>query len=281
MVNFLEQANCLQSENSMKSKSYLLAEAVGFDREIDRLRWQAQILFSSEWDGLKSLGFRPPRRILELGCGNGQYLAQWQKAYLDAQVAGADRHNGLLTLARTELPHAQFFLQDLLNFDELSIAFEIIQPDTVILRFVLQHLSVSECERLLAFLKNRKSKTSFQLILIEPDDSAIEFSPPCAELKKAIEGVMQKQFANGGDRTRGHQLVQLTQNAGFLSVAERIIDIGAEAIGWQGVRSILVPLWKQGVKDELMFQPIERWVGAAEAGINPAKLCCPIHLVLA
>lgn len=263
------------------SKSYLLNDTASFSREKDRLRKQAEQLAQLEREALIQAGLTTPHRVLELGCGNGQYLLQWQKAFPNTQFAGVDRNEKLLELAREELPSATFFHHDLLNFECLAQTFQSFKPDTVILRFVLQHLTDLECSRILKFLREQSELATYQLLVIDPNDSTISFSPDCEELKSATAGVIRKQANNGGDRTRGSRLKQECEKAGFTNTKETAINVGSATIGWDGVKSILVPLWKQGTQSDNSFAAIMDWLKYAEHNAEASYFKSDVHLVIA
>ncbi|MFO0659127.1 MAG: class I SAM-dependent methyltransferase [Polyangiaceae bacterium] len=89
-------------------------------------------------DRLIALGFSPPARVLDLGCGGGCVAA-----YLDAQgyrVTGVEGHVSLATLAARRAPKASFFAHDLsLGIDALAQAVEL-EVDVAGLFDVIEHL---------------------------------------------------------------------------------------------------------------------------------------------
>ena len=194
-------------------------------------------------------------------------------------LGGVDRNSRLLELAKENIPDAQWFHEDLLDSVALERVFAAFAPDTVILRFVMQHLNPSECRRILDALFRLRSMHSFQLILEDPDDSKIEHYPFSQALESAIHGVMAKQAANGGDRTRGSQLLALCREAGFLKVSFEVVDFGSLSIGWEGVREILLPLWRQGCASEKELEGVMEWLAAATSIETNAKLRSPVFIV--
>lgn len=263
------------------SRSYLLKDAQVFASEVERLKTQAQMFFALEQKCLVDLHFPAPSRILELGCGNGYYLSLWSQAFPLARCAGIDRNSRLLELAHKELPQAQWVEGDLLDQEGLSRLLAHFKPDTVLLRFVLQHLNSEECSGLLLFLAAKCNELGFRLLLIDPDDSAIGLQPDSPPLRAAIEGVMRKQSQNGGDRRRGAQLTQLCREGGFLNLSSGLIDAGTRGVGWKGIRDIWVPLWRQGLAEEDQYHPIREWLENAESGLFPAEISIPIHVTIA
>lgn len=263
------------------SKSYLLNDNTSFSREKERLRKQAEQLAQLEREALIQAGLTTPHRVLELGCGNGQYLLQWQKSFPNAKFAGVDRNDKLLELAREELPSAQFFHHDLLSFSDLITTLEAFKPDTVILRFVLQHLSPNEYRQLLRTLSQSSEKLGFQLLLVDPDDTTITYEPECFELGQAIAGVIKKQASNGGDRTLGTRLNTLCQEANFGKVRSGTANAGSKSIGWDGIRSIFLPLWKQGLRTPADLARIESWINNAESDKQSAYINYFIYVTIA
>lgn len=89
-------------------------------------------------DRLLALGFAPPARVLDLGCGGGCVAA-----YLDAQgyeVTGVEGHVSLARLAASRAPHAQFFAHDLsLGITALAEATRL-EVDVAGLFDVIEHL---------------------------------------------------------------------------------------------------------------------------------------------
>jgi SAM-dependent methyltransferase len=62
------------------------------------------------------------RSVLELGCGTGSMLKHLQHNY---KVSGLDTSSRMLSIARRKVPHANFFRQDMVDF-QIDDRFEVI-----------------------------------------------------------------------------------------------------------------------------------------------------------
>ncbi len=59
---------------------------------------------------------KPPKRILDLGCGTGYSMAQLQQIFPQARLTGLDLSHQMLTRARDRVPAADFIQADMENF---------------------------------------------------------------------------------------------------------------------------------------------------------------------
>ncbi len=69
---------------------------------VGTLATQIELVWPLEWPLLQRLGFEQEQRVLDLGCGTGEFAGRLADACPGAQILGLDLFAGHVTLARTK-----------------------------------------------------------------------------------------------------------------------------------------------------------------------------------
>jgi SAM-dependent methyltransferase len=226
-----------------RSRSYLLTDPGQQKAEAERLDRQARLLFPLEREALARHGIAAGRTLLDLGCGQGTFLALIAEAFPGVRCIGLDRHEALLDEARTRPGIAAVASCDLANPPALLRQLREHQPDVVLCRFVLQHMSQPERRSLLVTLAEHVVRRPLRVVLVDVDGTSSFFDPPSPLLTEAREGLGELQARHGGDRKIGARLPELLQEAGFADVSASKVHVASDVLGfsawWAAFGSLL------------------------------------------
>jgi ubiquinone/menaquinone biosynthesis C-methylase UbiE len=257
------------------SQSYLLTNDEIRAREERRLRFQAEALFPIELTHLRHAGLQDQVRILELGCGTGEFLAQIRDAFPRAHLLGMDRNELLLEKARERLPHGAWFCGNLHDTAALENLFATFQPDFILVRYVLQHMNREDARSVLQSVRKLKPR-GCRVIAIDAADSEVRFEPACPALESLSRKKIELQQSRGGDRTIGSQLASLFEEAGFDSVREQKVVFDTGRIGWSAFEAVFLPIFLSALGESpsaeelLLKQSAEHWFQTERA--HPSAL---------
>lgn len=155
-----------------------------FDQRSDRwdalLDQQVNLFSTSEIAFLEQLPcWQSAESVLDVGCGNGSYLAQLHDAFPEKRFSGIERSEELLDIARHRLLHrnVRLYQGDIVNRRPDK------KFDVVILRFVAQHLD-NPIEFFDCLHRFCHSETS--VLIIEPNPSRSAAMPELFGLKELI-----------------------------------------------------------------------------------------------
>src|SRR4051812_16548117 len=148
-----------------RSRSYQLTDPRHRAAEIERLAAQARVSFSLEQAALLEHGLPGCKSLFDLGCGQASFLALIAAAFPRLRCVGADRNEGLLEVARMQPGVSEALRCDLADPAALTSALERVGPDAVLCRFVLQHMSPPEQQRLLQTLRAYAARRPLRVIL--------------------------------------------------------------------------------------------------------------------
>ena len=97
--------------------------------------------------------------VLDCGCGPGTY-----RNYLNTdKYIGIDINNKHIDSAKKRYPNDQFFTEDLLNIENISIS----RVDSVIMIGILHHLDDETCKKLFENLYNKLSQSG-EIFTLDP-----------------------------------------------------------------------------------------------------------------
>jgi hypothetical protein len=154
---------------------------------------------------------------------------------------------------------------DLADPASLRSVLERLQPDAVLCRFVLQHMSPPEQQRLLGELSSWAARRPLRVVLVDVDSDHGFFEPPSPLLLEAQRNLVEMQARLGGDRRVGAKLEGLLRAAGFREVRESRVCIDSAKVGfadwWKAFGSVLAA--------GLLSQPTAR-EALLEWGADPA-----------
>ncbi len=273
----------MKTSGTSKSQSYLLSDPEALAKEIARLGRQARTLLIHEWSAIEAFGIKDSRSILELGCGNSEYLGALGERFPNASLYGVDRNTDLLANARSRFPNTKYLMSDLIYSSEWMSFLEEVSPDLVVVRFVLQHMSGDEVQTFLASLvKHRKNGRIF--LFEEPDDSKISIEPNDDEFRHLVRETGVLQASRGGDRTIGGHLKALLVNAGFGEVEEQWVDLGTQTLGVGNFFESLLPIWFSAIPSNVRREVGENMRARLQSRIlsaDDARIVFPVCLVSA
>jgi SAM-dependent methyltransferase len=141
---------------------------------------QVGIYFDCEADYLAGLPiWKSARNVLDIGCGNGDFLARLAETFPGKQYSGIDLSDALIDIAHRRQQHSA------LSFQTFDIQAEVcsIPADVVLLRFVCQHLA--NPRDFFAALRRNCPNTS-HIVVAEPCFAESQVDPDMPELSKLI-----------------------------------------------------------------------------------------------
>jgi len=166
------------------------------------LSGQAQMLAPANLEQMKASGvWGGAKRVLEIGCGSGDFLAMVQRMSPEKFYAGFDIEQGSIERAKKRFSAygIDFSVGDAGVYQpKLEGAF-----DLVIFRYTLQHLSNPEGGLEIAY---RYLKPGGHIYIMDAYDPANGCSHPLSAVKEALERVASKQ---GGSSSLGNRYASL------------------------------------------------------------------------
>ncbi|NHK26384.1 class I SAM-dependent methyltransferase [Parvularcula flava] len=200
----------------------MLRQFSGQTRTTDQLlQVQTNLSFSHELKLLRRAGLGNGKNLLDLGCGNGAYLREIEKAMPGAQCFGLERDETLAQTAQSRLakPNSVFTGTGIEDLPE-DMRFDI-----VLARYVALHLPALS---LLGDFLRLKGSPSACLLLIDAADSYFEINRPMPLLRATIA----KLWAYSGvNRTLHDNLEQLEYQAGLKTAWQKDILIHSDMKG--------------------------------------------------
>jgi SAM-dependent methyltransferase len=197
------------------------------------LNLQVELFLSQELVSFAQIpAWTAARTVLDLGCGNGYYLARLRAAYPEKDYLGIDRSPELIDIARTTHGGARlhFAIGDL---HRPALPHPV---DIVLLRFVIQHLN--DLGSLLTTVGPLLSKGG-ALIVIEPDLPASRVSPAIPLLLGMLRAFEGRQERLGKLRVQLDRLAAIVdRTAGWRAHEERSVasqnvqTAAAVFLGW-------------------------------------------------
>ena len=226
-----------------RSRSYLLEDPRHRRAEAARLDRQARLLFPLEREALGEHGVAPGQTVVDLGCGQGTFLSLIAAAFGGTRCIGLDRNAHLLALAAARPGIAAVAECDLADREQLLRELGRHDPDVVLCRFVLQHMSPAERAAMLRALAEHGARRPLRVVLADVDGASSFVDPPSRLLQEAREGLTKLQERNGGDRRIGGRLAELLQEAGFHRIRTSRVRVSSDAVGfaafWDSFGSLL------------------------------------------
>jgi hypothetical protein len=178
-----------------------------------------------------------------LGCGNAAYLTLLQTMFIESTCCGYERNADLIAQAKTLSPSLQIIKGDLTDKDKLSKAIKEFNPNYINLRFVLQHLSEFEIEKVLRTIKE-SARPGTQLVIVEPDDSGFFMTEKNAVIEELVSRTMRVQKARGGNRAIAASLESKLNTASFTEVEKSPTSLTKKKSGIESIIQIILPTWR-------------------------------------
>ena len=186
----------------------------------DLLSLQVELSFPHELSFfLESTEFASADSVLDVGCGNGDYLARLARFFPRPQWTGIDCAPEMIASARRRWPEPRltFLLSDFFAF----------RPDThhdvILMRLIVQHLS--DLASVLAHASDCLAPSG-RLYLIEPDLENTFTTPRLPAFEGMIREHEMATARHGRLRSRISDIPQIAEQSGaWVVVAERRIGV--------------------------------------------------------
>lgn len=185
------------------------------------LQVQTSLSFSQELKLLRRAGLGNGTSLLDLGCGNGAYLREIEKAMPGAQCHGLERDRALAQTARARLAKPNSVYTGT-GTDDLP---EKMRFDIVLARYVALHLPALS---LLGDFVRKKGTPQACLFLVDAADSYFDINRPMPLLRAKIA---QLWACAGVNRTLHNDLGQLEDEARLKAVWQKDIVINSDMNG--------------------------------------------------
>lgn len=190
----------------------------GIDDEVKRLEAQAALTAEAEGTLMERIGV-PGRLLVEVGSGSGAFLARLADRFPDHDVRGVEIRPDLLDRARARGCRAE-------QGDAYALPLADSSCGTVVLRFVLQHLTdpraaVREAARVL--------QPGGRLVVIDVDAAMWGcVTPTFPEFTDIYTRFAAAQAQDGGDRMVGRKASGWLREAGLAQVRTEVYGVTAE-----------------------------------------------------
>ena len=206
------------------------------EKELDRLKQQANITLSQEQKIWQEIGLTSNLKILDLGCGSGIISSELAKITYPGEVIGIDLSESMLKQA-CWLKDSQGITN--LNF-QLGDAYQLKFPDNyfdfVYSRLLFQHLIEP-----VKVLKNiyRILKPGGMLYILDVDDRWFTLYPEPKSFASLYQKLTSLQKSQGGDPYIGRKLGSYVHQAGFNQVQTQIEVITSDRFGLNNLLNLL------------------------------------------
>lgn len=102
-----------------------------------------------------------PKRLLDVGCGDGRFIYEARKRLPDTELSGVDYSHQAISFARAFNPDVSFFVEDITN-PSLDIG----RYDSIVLIETLEHIPPAEVPRFLGGLANLLEKKGTLIVTV-------------------------------------------------------------------------------------------------------------------
>jgi ubiquinone/menaquinone biosynthesis C-methylase UbiE len=210
-----------------------------FDRELERLRNQAELGWATERRKLAALGVRDGQYILEPGCGPGfitERLLSWLPS---SRIVALDADPRMLAVATRTLSGISGDRATLLQAELSDTGLPGDSFDVVISRYLFQHLEdpVAAAAALLRLLK----PGGFHVV-IDVDDGLWGLAEPYVpEFAGWYARRARAQGQRGGNRFIGRRLGRILRQAGYANVAVDLFCLDSDELGIDRFKPHLAP----------------------------------------
>ena len=207
---------------------------IGFQREIKRLEKQANLGSNREVKMLRNLGVRDNNLILEVGSGPGFYTKILLDNFINSEIVSLDVDENLLKYANNMLNKDYKERVTFLNDDITNCSIPDEYFDTIIVRFVFQHLK----EPILALKEiNRILKPGGKVIIIDVDSELWGITFPKSDLIKNLNSDLAKyQSSLNGNRDIGRSILTLLRLLKFENLNIESVINHSDILGKENFR---------------------------------------------
>lgn len=172
----------------------------------------------------RSLAWCAAQRVVDLGCGTGEYLAALRALFPSKEYTGVERNPGYVAQACQRFRTSGFTPVPIVQADlfEFSGRF-----DAVVARLVVQHLP--EPERIFDVARELLAPAG-TLIVVESVDAERCFMPVVREIEEIFAQFRAKRRDAGFDRDAGRRVMERAPDHGF-RVREDAIVFAPSTVG--------------------------------------------------
>jgi SAM-dependent methyltransferase len=264
--------------------SYLLDTEEALQREKGRLVRQAEVFSRVEFSVFREtqLCFD---RILDLGCGNGAFLARMGRAFHSREVIGYERNPDLIAQARDLHPDLRVLAGDLLDSSRLQEVVVDFQPTVILMRFVLQHLNPDQRGSILKVLAACLPAQA-SVVIVDAEDSRISCTHANASIGRAVDRVGRLQADRGGDRNVGALLRAELATSGLLTSLDRLCAITTNNTPAEEFIPVIARVWRScpdpGQREQVAQEvdELERWM-LTMSGTPGFEFSLPLRILVA
>lgn len=236
----------------------------GFENEVQRLKYQAEIFWNKEKDFFKLIGVssNSERKILEVGSGPGYITELIKKSFPGNSITCLELNENLIRQARNNknLEDIEIIKGSILESNLPSESFDIIYT-----RLVLMHIPQSESEKAIQEIY-RLLKPGGYSIISEAEDSFILISPevqPKELFNKISQIANELQKQHGGDRSIGRKTPKLLKKHGFTNIKVNYPIVHTDIDSVELIKSMTKPenykpFLDNGLLTEEEFQTLEK-----------------------
>lgn len=225
-----------------RSESYLLNDSTVLEKEKARLRVQAEGLFKLEAPILRK-HIEPEKTIIDIGCGNCEYLSVLTSGLGIKNAYGVDRNLALLEQAQEKFSAFKLLHMDFENLDLKHL--RDLRP-RLISRFVFQHLNKFQCHKLIKDL--RKQLPDAKLIIVDTINSSMSISPYCESINFLNDKCAEFQASKGGNRNIGLSLSEILRDEGCSEVSDEKFFVSNRNMDTLIFEDIFKPVILCGIK---------------------------------
>lgn len=207
---------------------------IGFQREIKRLEKQANLGADREIKMLRNLGVNDNSLILEIGSGPGFYTKILLDNFINSEVVSMDIDETLLNYSNNMLGKDYKGRVTFINDDITDSSIPNEYFDTIIVRFVLQHLkepivALKEIYRIL--------KPGGKVIIIDVDSELWGLTFPKSDLIKNLNTDLAKyQSSLKGNRDIGRSILTLLRMLKFKNLNIESVINHSDILGKENFR---------------------------------------------
>ena len=153
------------------------------------LRFQTELFFPQEVACLcGSPAWLQARSVLDVGCGNGDYLARLKRFFPDKSYAGIDRSPELVSLAKARHDQLDIVQADFFDYRPA------VRFDLLLMRFIVQHLT--NLEAILTSASGHLQEMG-SIVVVEPDYSISGNTPRTPLFEEMLETYAGHAAGNG------------------------------------------------------------------------------------